>query len=182
MSKKAHKTKKLSKISQETHSQSTEDHEILSKVIDDYEGDERTIIITVNSFKNIKPTYPISDIKVHLKYLNQDLGESRPVRVVSDEKLPLEVGDSVELLIDIDSMKQLDLLASNPVFITAFQLTGAVEPDMYSYLQKSEEESKVSLCDIDSLFSMYEMCEEREPQEKPKVQLPHTKTKKKGKR
>ncbi|CAG9764617.1 unnamed protein product [Ceutorhynchus assimilis] len=176
MSKKTHKTKKYSK-SYGTSSQDT-DFETATGTQDSerHITEGRTIVIKLNSLRNIVPLYRISDVKVQLKYLDKHLGETRPMPVV-DNELPLN--DSFELLIDLESTKQLDLLASNPVFITVLQLTGTQDPSKYEYLQISAQGAKATSAEIDSLFRLYEAFNG----ERPPVQLCELKKRKKaGKR
>lgn len=135
--------------------------------------DIRTITITINSFRNILPLYPTSDIKAELKYLNTDLGETKSIPVTDEENLP--VTETFEINIDVDSVQQIDQLASNPVFITATQSSGAFDESLYEQLQVSRDVQEQPE-QVESLFSLYEAFTE----EKPAVQITEGKKKKKG--
>ncbi|XP_030751162.1 cilia- and flagella-associated protein 70-like [Sitophilus oryzae] len=114
--------------------------------------DIKTILITIESYKNLTPIYPVSDIKSSLKYLNEDLGETNLVPVTDDENVT--VMQSFELRIDVNSPKDVDLLASNPIFLTATQFSGTFDSSLYEQLKPVE--TIVSDGDVESLFSAYE--------------------------
>lgn len=169
------KSKKSSQKSQLTDT--TNDSQTIEEPIPEPQPEKppdiRTISITISSFRNILPLYPTSDIKVDLKYLNRDLGETKPIPVTDEENLP--ISESFEINIDVDSVQQIDQLASNPVFITAIQSSGAFDEGLYEQLQVSKDVQEQPE-QVESLFSLYEAF----TGDKPAVQITEGKKKKKG--
>lgn len=167
------KSKKSSQKSQLTDT--TNDSQTIEEPIPEPEKppDIRTITVTISSFRNILPLYPTSDIKVELKYLNKDLGETKPIPVTDEENLP--ISESFEINIDVGSVQQIDQLASNPVFITAIQTSGAFDEGLYEQLQVSKDVQEQPE-QVESLFSLYEAF----TGDKPAVQMTEGKKKKKG--
>ncbi|KAL1490648.1 hypothetical protein ABEB36_013308 [Hypothenemus hampei] len=130
---------------------STDPSEAFTDIVLDPEKDLRTVVITVVSFKNILPLYPTSDVKVSLKYLGKELGETQPVVVTDDENL--QVNQQFEIVLDVNSTKELDLLCSNPVYITALQTSGSLDFGLYERLQETQP---TVVQEVESLYSMYE--------------------------
>lgn len=168
---KSPKTPKNNKLSDEAVNSESEAH------IGEVENppEIRTIVITINDFRKIMPLFPISDIKASLKYLDVVIGETQPVPVTDDENIA--VSESFEINIDMNSPKQLDQLASNPVFVSAIQSSGSLDPALYEQLQKTKElKDAIPVEEVDSLFSLYEAF----TGEKPAVTIEERKKKKTG--
>lgn len=168
--KKSEQSKKVKGIKSEEDKSSVEQSDPVPEIPEN-PPDIRTVSISVNYFRNVLPLFPVSDVRVNLKYLGRDVGESEPTPVC-DEKLI--VNKTFEIAIDVNSSKELDAMASNAIFITAVQSSGAVAPELYEQLQESEEAKPQET--LDSLFSMYEAFNG----EKPTVELVDAKKKKKG--
>ncbi|XP_076271395.1 cilia- and flagella-associated protein 70-like [Rhynchophorus ferrugineus] len=131
----------------------------------------KTIVITIESYKNLTPLYPVSDIKAQLKYLESDVGETSLTPVVVDEYL--KVNETFQLQVDTSSIKDVDMLASNPIFLTTFQSSGTLDASLYEQLK--EVDATKPETDVISLFSMYEAFTGE------KVQIDDIKEKTKGK-
>ncbi|KAH1013602.1 hypothetical protein HUJ04_002576 [Dendroctonus ponderosae] len=171
---KTQKTPKNSKLSDEAVNSQNEAH--IGESLEN-PPDMRTIVITINEFRKIMPLFPISDIKASLKYLEVDIGETQPVPVTDDENIP--VLDTFEINVDMNSPKQLDQLASNPIFVSVIQSSGSLDPALYEQLQEAKEaKDAIAVEEVDSLFSLYEAF----TGEKPAVQIEERKKKKKDKK
>ncbi|XP_050306954.1 cilia- and flagella-associated protein 70 [Anthonomus grandis grandis] len=179
--KKSEKTKKSAKDKGQAVPEEEEHHqESTPEVVLEKPDDLRTIVVKINGFKNILPLYPVSDVKASITYLERELGDTQLIPVTDDNELL--INESFEFTIDVQNNKQLDQLASYPVFITTMQSSGSLDSELYERLQKNQEvqdDKPKTQEEIESLFSIYEAF----TGERPSVQIPEIGSKKKkGKR
>ncbi|XP_060517008.1 cilia- and flagella-associated protein 70-like [Cylas formicarius] len=111
----------------------------------------KAILIKLETYKCITPLYPVTNVKTTLKYLDTVIGETRPVLLTDDENCLVD--ETFEIEFDSNSVRELDLLASNPIMLTVMQSIGTMEASVLEQLKEMPVREKPT----DSLFSLYEM-------------------------
>ncbi|VEN60649.1 unnamed protein product [Callosobruchus maculatus] len=115
--------------------------------------DYRTITITLEHYQDVAGLYAVSDISTKCTY-REDLGGSDPIPITDEERIPIDYSASFQ--IDVNNMKELDHLISNPATLTVSQISGSFDPQLYEQLVTNEEVLQTPTKSYDSVVSIYE--------------------------